>query len=200
MGSSCILQTTAMPAACADLRVAVVGASLGGLSAANMLNRLGANVSVFDCFPAGFHTRGGGLGAVDTGLLARIRADDVKQGYRAIRGHGHFYGDLWQYLYEGLPADKVHFSRDVVGVAGGETATPRLLFAGKGSENGECALEGEEFDLIIGADGGKSTIRPFVTDQTPAYSGSVSLLQHRGVWRCERKIQILVAPLPPQVV
>ena len=76
---------------------------------------------------------------------------------------------------------QVHFSRDVVGVAGGETATPRLLFAGSGNE---CALEGEEFDLIIGADGGKSTIRPFVTDQTPSYSGSVSLLLQRVV--CER--------------
>jgi 2-polyprenyl-6-methoxyphenol hydroxylase-like FAD-dependent oxidoreductase len=46
-----------LPEAIAQLRVAIVGASLGGLSAANVLHRLGANVQVYESFPSGFHRK-----------------------------------------------------------------------------------------------------------------------------------------------
>ena len=59
-----------------DLRVAIVGASLGGLSVANVLHRLGGQVEVFEYYPHSFHDRGGALGNVDVGLLASIRGDN----------------------------------------------------------------------------------------------------------------------------
>ena len=46
-----------LPEAIAKLRVAIVGASLGGLSAANVLHRLGAHVQVYESFPSGFHRK-----------------------------------------------------------------------------------------------------------------------------------------------
>lgn len=146
----------------AGLRVAIVGASLGGLSAANVLHRLGARVEVFEYFRRGFHDRGGALGAVDTGLLHQIRGTDGPGRSRSpIRSHGHFYGDLWQYLAGGLPEGTLRFGVDVGGVIDPASETPQLDIDG----------ERRAFDLVIGADGGRSTIRRHVTDLVPAYSG-----------------------------
>ncbi|MFT6822169.1 MAG: 2-polyprenyl-6-methoxyphenol hydroxylase-like FAD-dependent oxidoreductase [Myxococcota bacterium] len=142
------------------LRVAVVGASLGGLSAANVLRRLGVQVEVFEAFPHGFHRRGGALGAVDTSLLSRIRGSDAGP-VRPIRGHGHFYGDLWAYLYEALPPDSVHFGVDIDQVERADTDSPALYAHEKL----------RSFDLVIGADGGASSVRRYVTAQTPSYAG-----------------------------
>ncbi len=143
------------------LRVAIVGASLGGLSVANVLHRLGARVEVFEYFPHGFHDRGGALGAVDTDLLHQIRGNTGPTSRRPIRSHGHFYGDLWQYLMDGLPEDTVRFGIDVQEIIEPTSETPRIDSAG----------EQRSFDLVIGADGGKSTIRHYVTNEVPQYSG-----------------------------
>jgi hypothetical protein len=80
-----------------------------------------------------------------------------------IRGHGHFYGDLWSYLNEGLPEGTVRFGVSVEEVVGADTGTPQLLVGDEGSPR--------SFDLIIGADGGKSTIRQYVHDELPTYAG-----------------------------
>ena len=50
------------------LRVGIVGASLGGLSAANTLRNIGASVTVYEKFESTFSSRGGGLGS-DLALL-----------------------------------------------------------------------------------------------------------------------------------
>ena len=94
------------------LRVAVVGASLGGLSVANVLHRNGALVSVFEVSPLGFHNRGGALGSVNVKLVAEIPQRDQRH-LSTIQGHGHFYGDLWKHLYEELPEGTVTFGCDV---------------------------------------------------------------------------------------
>jgi 2-polyprenyl-6-methoxyphenol hydroxylase-like FAD-dependent oxidoreductase len=138
----------------------VVGASLGGLSVANVLRQLGAHVEVFETYPRGFHRRGGALGSVDVALLNRIRGSAAGPA-RPIHGHGHFYGDLWAYLYEGLSAESVHFGVDVNGIMAADSNTPALRLNG----------EARAFDLLVGADGGGSTVRPYVTDQTPTYAG-----------------------------
>jgi 2-polyprenyl-6-methoxyphenol hydroxylase-like FAD-dependent oxidoreductase len=142
-----------------NMKVAVIGCSLGGLSAANVLNRLGFEVTVFEAFSEGFHNRGGALGSVDIQLLQTILPTGTIQ--KRIHNHGHFYGDLWQYLYEGLPKSMVKFGVDIQEIVNSESLKPRLKIKG--------TLQ--EFDLIIGADGGKSTIRKYVTDAVPQYSG-----------------------------
>jgi 2-polyprenyl-6-methoxyphenol hydroxylase-like FAD-dependent oxidoreductase len=126
-----------------------------------VLRQLGFDVQVFELFPKGFETRGGAFGSVDLSLLRQIRGGDHAGADRSIKGHGHFYGDLWEYLYRGLPIDSVHFGVNV------------QTLADAGSERPSPVIEGKlkAFDIIIGADGGKSTIRPFVTDQQPVYSG-----------------------------
>jgi 2-polyprenyl-6-methoxyphenol hydroxylase-like FAD-dependent oxidoreductase len=72
------------------LKIAVVGASLGGLSAANVLRQLGFDAQVYELFAKGFDKRGGALGSVDLGLLRRIRLGNPDSADRAIKGHGHF--------------------------------------------------------------------------------------------------------------
>jgi 2-polyprenyl-6-methoxyphenol hydroxylase-like FAD-dependent oxidoreductase len=143
------------------LKIAVVGASLGGLSAANVLRQLGHDCQIFEAFPHGFHDRGGALGSVDLGLLGQIRGKPQLGAPRHIRGHGHFYGDLWAYLYGGLPADSVHFGVDIQEVVAAGSDHPAL----------RVKDQVVAFDVIIGADGGKSAMRTLVTDQHPTYAG-----------------------------
>jgi 2-polyprenyl-6-methoxyphenol hydroxylase-like FAD-dependent oxidoreductase len=142
-----------------NLKIALVGSSIGGLSAANVLKRLGAEITVFEAFPKGFQKRGGALGSVNLQLLQTIRPTGTIQ--KKIRNHGHFYGDLWQYLYEGLPEGTVQFGLDINEIYHPESLKPSLEIKGKR----------QEFDLIIGADGGKSTLRKYVTDAVPQYAG-----------------------------
>ncbi len=141
------------------LNIAIVGSSIGGLSAANVLNRLGFEVTVLESFSSGFHNRGGALGSVDLQLLQTILP--TKTTYKRIRNHGHFYGDLWQILYEGLPKSTVKFGIDIQEIFNPESLNPILNIEDKY----------QEFDFIIGADGGKSTMRKYVTDAVPQYGG-----------------------------
>ncbi|MFT6204250.1 MAG: 2-polyprenyl-6-methoxyphenol hydroxylase-like FAD-dependent oxidoreductase [Spirosomataceae bacterium] len=137
-----------------NIKIAVIGGSIGGLSAANVLNRLGFEVTIFEAFSEGFQNRGGTLGAVDLQLLQTILPLGTIQ--KPIRNHEHFYGDLWQYLYEGLPKSMVKFGVDIQEILHPESLKPRLEIEG----------EFQIFDLIIGADGGKSTIRKYIADAT----------------------------------
>ncbi len=143
------------------LKIAVVGASLGGLSAANVLRQLGHDCQIFEAFPHGFHNRGGALGSVDLRLLRQIRGNPQPGALHHIRGHGHFYGDLWTYLYDGIPADSVHFGVDIQEVTAADSDHPAL----------RVKDQVVAFDLIIGADGGKSAMRALVTDKCPTYAG-----------------------------
>jgi 2-polyprenyl-6-methoxyphenol hydroxylase-like FAD-dependent oxidoreductase len=168
------------------LKVAIVGASVGGLGCANVLHRLGASVTVFESFPSDFQDRGGALGGVDPELFRHVRYGEGGGGRspKTNWGQGYFYGDLWRYLADGLPQGKdsiIQFGVDVIEVLDADTDTPRLLIeTSAGGDNIESASPRTTqqttlgpFDLIVGADGGKSTIRKYVTGVLPAYSGYV---------------------------
>lgn len=65
--------------------------------------------------------------------------------------------------FEGLPEGAVRFGADVDAIIGAETRTPQLRLKGDNATR--------EVDLIVGADGGKSSMRAYVTDMTPTYAG-----------------------------
>ena len=139
--------------------VAIIGGSLTGLAAANALNRLGLSVSVFEKFPATFEKRGSSLGYVDVPLWESIRgAPMMRFGKRANRSQGaYYYGDLWQYLYDGLPKDIVNFNQTITDL-GNDALRP--------------TINGVTYDAVIIADGGWSSLRHYVNgSKEPEYAG-----------------------------
>ena len=140
-----------------NLSIAIIGGSLTGLSLANTLSA--HTVHVYEHSSTPLTLRGGALGAVDVDLLHQICPKTYKH---QVAGHGHFYGDLWGYLYAGLKPGQVTFGANVTGLEDAGTERPRVAFNGGVSE---------PYDLIVGCDGGKSIVRQYVTDQMPTYSG-----------------------------
>ena len=84
---------------------------------------------------------------------------------QAHRSQGaYFYGDLWKYLYSGLPQGSVQFGHEVTDLLGEEGDPLRPT------------VNGQRYDTVIVADGGWSRLRPLVTgdDQgQPEYAGHV---------------------------
>ena len=85
--------------------VAVVGGSLTGLAVANVLHRLGYSFTVFEKFTGPFSDRGSSLGFVDIPLWEYLTGRQMRRyNTQAHRSQGaYYYGDLWTYLYAGLP-------------------------------------------------------------------------------------------------
>ena len=87
----------------------------------------------------------------------------IRRGQQAHRSQGAFYyGDLWQYLYDGLPGGAVRFGRTIESLGDDPTRRP--------------TIDGTVYDLVVLADGGWSGLRPHVTSTQPHYTGYV-------VWR-----------------
>lgn len=146
------------------MKVAVVGASIAGLSAAIAFHRLGATVRVFEAFPVGFEKRGAAFGFVDVSLWEELRgAQMLRDGRQASLDQGaFFYGDLWNFLYTGLPEDCVEFNHAVHDL---------------GNDNDHPTIDGNVYDVAIVADGGCSTLRHHVVGaRQPEYAGYV-------IWR-----------------
>lgn len=154
------------------LKVAIIGGSLGGLATANVLHRLGASVTVFEKSATTLESRGACLGFVDVALWERIRElrltrDGKQVSHRPVFDGMHsfdqesqgsfYYGDMWQFLYSGLPEGCVKFGRTVETLGDPEAPT----------------IDGETFDLAIVADGGWSTLRDryIESKRAPEYTG-----------------------------
>jgi len=147
-------------ASCANLKVAIIGGSLGGLAAANVLHRMGASVTVFEKSPTTFESRGACLGFVDVKMLQRIVGGTrfIRNGRQASLDQGAFYyGDVWQFLYAGLPEECVQFGH-AVETLGDDVQNP--------------SIDGEAFDMAIIADGGWSSLRgEYIDNELPEYTG-----------------------------
>ncbi|TWP50414.1 FAD-dependent monooxygenase [Lentzea tibetensis] len=179
-------------------RIAIIGAGPGGLLCARVLQRHGIEVAVYDADASvGARDAGGTLdlkadsGQIaleDAGLLAEFRALARPEGQAKTRldQHGTVLvayvpeehdeaaneidrGQLRALLAAHLAAGTVRWGHKL------HVATPlgggvhRLEFA-----NGAVA----EADLLIGADGAWSRVRPLLTGATPDYSG-ISFLDAR---------------------
>ncbi|GAA3589398.1 NAD(P)/FAD-dependent oxidoreductase [Nonomuraea rosea] len=173
------------------VRIAVVGAGPGGLMCARILQRHGIEVTVYDADasvtardPGGtldLHADSGQIAMQDAGLLAEFMAlarleDQAKS---RLDHHGNVLhafapgaedaaapeidrGQLRALLAAHVAPGTVrwgHRLTEAVPLGGGRH---RLEFGG-----GRSA----EADLLIGADGAWSRVRPLLSDAVPAYSG-----------------------------
>lgn len=174
------------------LRVAVIGAGIGGLAVAQALAQRGAEVSVLEQAPeisevgAGLQISPNGAVVLDAlGLGAGLRAKSVAaqavqlcdyRGGAVLRldvaragaGGYHFLhrADLIDLLAEGARAAGVRLRllQKVAGVAGG--ARPKVLLSTSGTTDA---------DLVIGADGLHSVVRPVLNGQAaPGFTGQVA--------------------------
>jgi 2-polyprenyl-6-methoxyphenol hydroxylase-like FAD-dependent oxidoreductase len=179
-----------------DKMIAIIGAGPGGLTLARLLQQNGAMVKVYERdFSREVRAQGATLDLhYDSGLLALEKAglmDTFKTKYRPDadrlrildksatiflddhtekyeKGFGDEYfrpeidrGPLRDMLLDALLPATVVWDSHMISIAA-ESEGWQLTF-----ENGETAFA----DIIIGADGAKSRIRPMVTPIKPSYSG-----------------------------
>jgi 2-polyprenyl-6-methoxyphenol hydroxylase-like FAD-dependent oxidoreductase len=144
------------------LRCVVVGGSLVGLSAAIALARLGFAVTVAERSPARAEDGGGGLG-VDVTLLQRATGLDaeppVLHGIDRDATAWHLLQAWLEEHARAMPA--VTMLRDMAATAverGSEDASA-VVFMADGSQL--------DADLVIGADGARSTVRATVDPERP---------------------------------
>ncbi|WP_411104973.1 FAD-dependent oxidoreductase [Streptomyces sp. cmx-4-9] len=170
--------------------VAIIGGGLGGLTAARVLHVNGIESAIFELevSPAA-RTQGGmldihaqnGQKALHAAGLHNDFLKIVHTGGEALRllgPDGTVYvsqeddgngdrpevdrGDLRDLLLNSLPDDTVHWGRKVTGARALGSGRHEVTFT-----DGSAITT----DLLIGADGAWSRVRPLVSDAQPAYTG-----------------------------
>ncbi|MER7151073.1 FAD-dependent oxidoreductase [Streptomyces lydicus] len=170
--------------------IAIIGAGLGGLTAARVLRVNGIESAIFDLEAAAAdRTQGGMLDIHENNGQKALHAaglhDDflkiVHEGGQAMRllgPDGAVYvaeedngtggrpevdrGDLRNLLLNSLPDGTIHWGRKVTGARALGDGGHEVTFA-----DGLAITT----DLLIGADGAWSRIRPLVSDAKPTYTG-----------------------------
>ena len=140
----------------------VAGGSLVGLSAAIALSRRGITVTVLERSPSRAGTDGGGLG-VDVALLQQVTGIDDEPPVV----HGTDRDTTAWHLLQGWLEDHalrrrgitVHRGVQVSGVQPGDDQQPARVVTADGGEY--------QADLVIGADGARSTVRASVAPDDP---------------------------------
>jgi len=165
-------------------RAVVIGGSMGGLLAAAFLQRIGWEVDVYERTADDLATRGAGLGTHEA-LLEGLRALGIDTGERLgvlVRDRVCLdrAGDViarrtlpqvmthWARIYEGLRplVDRAHFHAGRSFTRWRQTGAEVVAQFDDGSEAAG--------DLLIAADGLRSTIRPQLEPQAqPRYAGYI---------------------------
>jgi 2-polyprenyl-6-methoxyphenol hydroxylase-like FAD-dependent oxidoreductase len=144
------------------VRCVVAGGSLVGLSAAIALSRLGMDVTVLERSPARAVDGGGGLG-VDVTLLRQVTGigeePPVLHGVDRDTTAWHLLQGWLEEHAVRRPRVTVHRGTQVTAVDPGSDQQPASVVTQDGGEHGA--------DLVIGADGARSTVRATVEPEFP---------------------------------
>ena len=170
-------------------RVAVVGGSVGGLTAALVLRDAGCDVTVFERSSAALQARGAGIAALEatlrylterggrpvadvcssTGWIRFLRADGSVRHEQRHRYLFSSWNTIYRSLLELFDPGRYLLGREVTGFSqAGESV--RVTLAG-----GTGTITGAEADLLVCADGVSSLGRArLLPEVKPSYSGYVA--------------------------
>src|ERR1700722_11886730 len=145
------------------LRCSVAGGSLVGLSTAIALSRLGFAVTVEERSPARAVDGGGGLG-VDVDLLREVTGigedPPVQHGIDRDTTAWHLLQSWLEEHARRRDGVTVRRSTDVISATAGDGQSPATVVTDDGAADADA-------DLIIGADGARSTVRATVDPEHP---------------------------------
>ncbi|WDZ82723.1 FAD-dependent oxidoreductase [Micromonospora cathayae] len=197
------------------MRMAIAGAGLGGLTLARILHRNGIDAVVYEREASraarsqggslDLHPESGQLALAEAGLTGRFRSAARPEGEelrildpagRTLLHHrpqpGSFSGRpeidrsaLRDLLLDALPHGTVVWGHRLVAVAPGPDGGFRLEFAD--GHRADC-------DLLVGADGARSTVRSLLTDAEPDYVATLAELNISDVDRRYPDLAELVGP------